>query len=55
MAIGPIFAMMIGGAGASPPEVSMLAAVFKPKLLATFVLTILLAAMLAGYAMTIIL
>ena len=52
--IGPIFAMMIGGAGASPPEVSMLAAVFKPRLLATFVLTILLAAMLAGYAMTII-
>ena len=33
----------------------MLAAVFKPKLLATFVITILLAAMLAGYAMTIIL
>src|SRR5699024_5515647 len=51
--IGPIFAMMIGGAGASPPEVSMLAAVFKPRLLATFVTTILLAAMLAGYAMTI--
>ena len=55
VAIGPIFAMMIGGAGASPPEISMLAAVFKPKLLATFVITILLAAMLAGYAMTIIL
>lgn len=55
VAIGPIFAMMIGGAGASPPEVSILAAVFKPKLLATFVITILLAAMLAGYAMTIIL
>ena len=55
VAIGPIFAMMIGGSGASPPEISMLAAVFKPKLLATFVITILLAAMLAGYAMTIIL
>src|SRR5699024_6313678 len=55
VAIGLTFAMMIGGAGASPPEVSMLAAVFKPKLLATFVITILLAAMLAGYAMTIIL
>src|SRR5699024_9563105 len=53
VATGPIFAMMIGGAGASPPEVSMLAAVFKPRLLATFVTTILLAAMLAGYAMTI--
>lgn len=55
VAIGPIFAMMIGGSGASPPEISMLSAVFKPKLLATFVITILLAAMLAGYAMTIIL
>lgn len=33
VAIGPIFALMIGGAGASPPEVSMLAAVFKPRLL----------------------
>src|SRR5699024_4520410 len=55
VAIGPIFAMMIGGAGASRQEISMLAAVFKPKLLATFVITILLAAMLAGYAMTIIL
>lgn len=41
VAIGPIFAMLVGGAGASPPEVSMLAAVFKPKLLATFVITIL--------------
>src|SRR5699024_3937550 len=55
VAIGPTFAMLIGGAGASPSEVSMLAVVFNPNLLATFVITILRAAMLAGYAMTIIL
>src|SRR5699024_4356490 len=55
VAIGPIFAMMIGGAVASPPEISMLAAVFKPKQLATFVIDTLLTAMLVGYAITIIL
>ena len=55
MASGPIFAMMIGGAGASPPEASMPTALLTPKLSATFVITNLLTAMLAGYAMTIIL
>ncbi|MGO2057608.1 MAG: permease, partial [Candidatus Corynebacterium faecigallinarum] len=49
VAIGPIFALMIGGAGASPPEVSMLAAVFKPRLLITFVATILTVAIIGGY------
>ena len=55
VASGPIFAMMIGGAGASPPEASMPTALLTPKLSATFVITNLLTAMLAGYAMTIIL
>lgn len=49
VAIGPIFALMIGGAGASPPEVSMLAAVFKPRLLITFVAAILTVAIIGGY------
>ncbi len=49
VAIGSIFALMIGGAGASPPEVSMLAAVFKPRLLITFVATILTVAIIGGY------
>lgn len=47
--IGPIFALMIGGAGASAPEVSMLAAIFKPRLLAAFVITIITVAILGGY------
>ncbi|NLA28791.1 MAG: hypothetical protein GX875_03940, partial [Propionibacterium sp.] len=53
VAIGPIFALMIGGAGASPPEVSMLAAIFKPRLLATFVITILAVAIAGGYILSI--
>lgn len=51
--IGPIFALMIGGAGASPPEVSMLAAIFKPLLLVTFAITILAVAIIGGYAISI--
>ena len=50
VASGPIFAMMIGGAGASMPT-----ELLTPKLSANFVITNLLTAMLAGYAMTIIL
>lgn len=50
--LGPIFALMIGGAGASPPEVSMLAALFKPRLLVTFIVTILAVAILGGYVIT---
>lgn len=53
VAIGPIFALMIGGAGASPPEVSMLAAIFKPRLLVTFVVTILAVAIAGGYLLSI--
>ncbi|MFI8589864.1 permease [Dietzia maris] len=53
VAVGPIFALMIGGAGASLPEVSMLAAIFKPRLLATFVITILAVAIIGGYLISI--
>lgn len=53
VAVGPIFALMIGGAGASLPEVSMLAAIFKPRLLATFVITILAVAIGGGYIISI--
>ncbi|PXA77225.1 permease [Auritidibacter sp. NML100628] len=53
VALGPIFALMIGGAGASPPEVSMLTAIFKPRLLVAFVVTILTVAIAGGYILTI--
>src|SRR5699024_3318201 len=34
LAIGPFFALVIGGAGASQPEITMMAAVFKPEQIA---------------------
>jgi uncharacterized membrane protein YraQ (UPF0718 family) len=49
MGIGPVFALIIGGAGASIPEVSMLTAVFKPRLVATFVGSILAVAITGGF------
>lgn len=49
MGIGPAFALIVGGAGASIPEVSMLTAIFKPRLVATFVGLILTVAIIGGY------
>lgn len=50
MSLGAIMALIISGAGASIPELTLLAAIFKPKLVAIFTLTILVVAVLAGYA-----
>jgi uncharacterized membrane protein YraQ (UPF0718 family) len=50
MSMGAVAALIIGGAGASIPEVSLLAAIFKPRLVAAFVATVLVLAMLTGYA-----
>lgn len=50
--LGPIFALMVGGAGASPPEVTMLSAIFKPRLLAVFLLSIFSMATLGGFVIT---
>lgn len=46
--VGPLFALIIGGAGASIPELSMLSALFKPPLLAAFVGSILAVAIAGG-------
>jgi len=46
--IGPVFALVIAGAGASIPEISMLSALFKPALLAAFVGSILTVAITGG-------
>lgn len=46
--LGPIFALVIGGAGASIPEVSMLAGMFKPRLVAAFVGSVLAVAVAGG-------
>ncbi len=52
--LGAVFALMIGGAGASIPEVSMLTAMFKPRFVATFVATVIGTAIAAGYLIPLI-
>lgn len=54
MGLGAVFSLMIGGAGASIPEVSMLTAMFKPRLVVTFVVTIIGTAIAAGYLIPLI-
>lgn len=48
MGIGAVMALIIGGAGASIPEVTLLAAIFERRLVAAFVVTIFTVAVLAG-------
>ena len=47
--MGTMMALIIGGAGASIPEVSLLAALFKKKLLAAYLITIFTIAVIVGY------
>lgn len=54
MGLGAIMALVIGGAGASIPEISLLGSIFKPRLLVAFVVTILIVAVTAGYIFNII-
>jgi uncharacterized protein len=49
MGVGAVVALIIGGAGMSIPEISLLAAIFKKKFVAVFVGVILVAAVLAGF------
>lgn len=49
MGVGAVVALIIGGAGMSIPEISLLAAIFKKNLVAVFVATIFTAAILAGF------
>ena len=48
MGIGAVMALIIGGAGASIPEVTLLASIFENRLVAAFVVTVLGVAVLAG-------
>jgi len=50
MSMGAVLALIIGGAGMSIPEMSMLAAIFKPRLVSVFVSIVFLTAVLAGVA-----
>ena len=49
MSTGAVLALVIGGAGASIPEATLLSAIFKKRMLAAFVLTIISIAIVVGY------
>ena len=49
MSIGAVIALVIGGAGMAIPEMSMLASIFKKKLVIMIVAVIFLAAVISGY------
>jgi len=49
MGIGAVMALIIGGAGASIPEVTLLASIFEKRLVAAFVVTIVGVAILTGF------
>jgi len=54
MSIGALMALIIGGAGAGIPEIILLASIFKPKLVAAFIVTVLAVAIIAGYVFQIL-
>jgi uncharacterized protein len=54
MGIGAVVALIIGGAGMSIPEISLLAAIFKKKFVTVFVIVILVVAVLAGFLASIL-
>lgn len=49
MSMGAVIALIIGGAGASLPEVLLLNKLFKPRLLTAFIVSILIGATVTGY------
>ena len=55
MSIGAVIALIIGGAGMAIPEMSMLASIFKKKLVAAIVGVIFVVAVIGGYVFNMIL
>jgi hypothetical protein len=49
MGVGTVLALIIGGAGASIPEIIILSSMFKKKLIFAFVLNVFLVAIVAGF------
>ncbi len=54
MGLGAVIALVIGGAGMSIPEMSMLAGIFKFRLVAVFVAMVFFTAVLTGFAFSLI-
>ena len=55
MSIGAVIALIIGGAGMAIPEMTMLASIFKNRLVAMIVMVIFLTAVVSGYLFNILL
>ena len=49
MGVGTVLALVVGGAGASIPEIIILGSIFKRRLIFAFVLTVFMVAVAAGY------
>ncbi|NLF75764.1 MAG: hypothetical protein GX573_08700, partial [Chloroflexi bacterium] len=49
MGVGTVLALVVGGAGASIPEIIILSSIFKRRLVAAFVVTVFIVAVAAGY------
>lgn len=54
MNVGTVIALIIGGAGMAIPEMTMLAGIFKKKLVAAIMFVIFLTAVIGGYTFNII-
>ena len=46
---GVVVALILGGAGASVPEISLLSSIFRPRLLAAFLVSVLSVALVTGW------
>lgn len=55
MGIGTVIALVIGGAGMAIPEMTMLASIFRKKLVAMIVAVIFLTAVITGYLFNVLL
>ena len=55
MSVGAVIALIIGGAGMAIPEMSMLASIFKGKLVAAIVAVIFVTAVMGGYIFNLVL
>ena len=54
VAPGVMIALILGGAGASIPEVSLLTSIFKKKMIVAFVLCIFAVATMTGYVFNLV-
>ncbi|NNK97270.1 MAG: hypothetical protein HKP41_23190 [Desulfobacterales bacterium] len=54
MSIGAVVALIIGGAGASLPEVAMLKGIFKTPLLVAFIASVMVMAISAGFLVSMV-